>query len=325
MRYSSTSLVLSLAILGLLGWLLVDQRGEPDPAAIRLKAGQQTQPAFAASLQDTQPDGDLKTQQHELVVNPELVYLFDYYLATLGERQLPEIVAEVRRALAQKLQLQPHALAQALDLFARYLNYKRALTQATDFASAATGSQAAMMQQRWQFMSAKRAAFFAPSEIAALFADEETRYADAYQRMLIFENTALSQAQKQTAYAALDQALTPAQLAEKNAPVFIQQIEQQVAELRARGADEQTVYQFRALNFSADAAARLSELEREEQAWQARIANYQQQAQTFIQATRSTATRVSELSPAQQLALTRLREQSFTEQERLRLAAYEKW
>lgn len=276
---------------------------------------------FAASLHGTKPDGALTTRQAQLVLNPELLYLFDYYLATLGERQLPEIIAEVKQALARQLQLQPTALAQALALFERYLAYKRSLMTvpaAPATLSAHTG-QAGLMQQRWQFLRSTRAQYFSAQEIRELFAGEEQRFHDAYQRMQIFENAALTSEQKQAAYAALDQTLTAAARAEKNAPVFIQTVEQEVARMRANGVAEQTIYQFRAAQFSADAAARLAELEREEQAWQQRIATYRLQARQIL------AQGEGGLAAPQLAALAHLRERSFNPEERARLPAYENW
>lgn len=334
MRRADRLLCLVLLSLSLVFGLIVWVQGESGAPAPRQAAWTAQVPAstevnnpFAASLQGTQPDGALKLRQAQLVLNPELLYLFDYYLATLGERQLPEIIAEVQRALAQQLQLHPTALAQALALFERYLTYKRSLQMApaANAARTASQSQSELMQQRWQFLAATRAQHFSAQEITGLFGGEEQRFSDAYQRMRIYEDAALTPEQKQAGYAALDQALSPAARAEKNAPVFIQTVEQEVARMRANKVDEQTVYQYRAAQFSADAAARLAELEREEQAWQQRIAAYLVQARQILAQQPIEFADLTAQKPAQAAALARLRERSFNSDERMRLPAYETW
>lgn len=328
------TLIWSVCALGLAAFSLA-QLIAPEPGAESAKLLQVSQQSaaaplaegqvFAASLLGTQSDGKLETSDDRLILNAELLRLFDYYLSTLGQRQLSEIILQVRQELAQRLSLKPQALAQALALFERYLAYKRALTAAPKPSLLAQQSQAALMQQTLAFVEQCRAQYFSADEIRALFADEQARDADAYQRMLIFENKQLSQAQKLAQYQALDQALSPAMRAERNAPLFIHQVEQQVAQMRANGSDEQAIYQFRAMNFSADAAARLTELERDEARWQQRIANYQAQAQQILNQTNAATSSGNAISQLQQAQLARLREQSFSVEERPRLAAYENW
>ncbi len=316
----------TISALALLGWMLIGYRSV---GQVTLSAA--TKPAspsdhgevFAASLHGTQVDGRLETAADKLVLTPELLHLFDYYLASLGERSLPEIIAQVKHELRQSLQLKPAALAQALALFDSYLAYKRALLQAPTPAPNGHHNQSKLMQASLAFLQASRAQFFSNEEILALFSEQQLRDQDALQRMQVFEDASLNSSQKQAAYQALDQALPAALRVEKNAPVYIQQIEQQVAQMRANGKDEQAIYEFRALNFSADAAARLNELEREERLWQQRIATYQNQAQQIIKQARDAP--VIPLSQEQIQHLAKLRQQSFSADEMPRLAAYETW
>jgi lipase chaperone LimK len=128
-------------------------------------------------------------------------------------------------------------------------------------------------------------------------------------------NTALTPTQKEEQLQALKGSM-PAQVkAELDAPRQVAQMQNKVDTLRAQGASDDEVYRLRAQTFSPEAAARLAEVDRQEAAWQQRIAQFQAERQRIRQTIESPT--------EQQAALQALVRQQFSDQERPRLVAYE--
>jgi lipase chaperone LimK len=281
---------------------------------------------FAASMRGTQPDGRLTVHRNALELNPELLHLFEYYLSAQGEKSREQIEAAIRDDLLSRLSSSPAALAQAEGLLSRYLEYRKALLalpQAGSGASAGGQATAARLQARFQQVRQLRAQFFSPHEASAFFFADELRDADAIRRLNIFENASLSLTEKQAAYEQLDLNLPPPLRQEREAPLRIQTVEQQVALMRTAGATEQDVHHFRAVHFSADAASRLEQVDREQQFWVSRIQQYDSEARRLLRLPDGPLRIPASLPPAQQVALDDLRARLFNPQERRRLAAYE--
>lgn len=269
--------------------------------------------AFVRSMEGTKPDGNLKvTASDGLIVDAELGHLFDYYLSALGEKSLDAIKVETERELDRKLS--PQAAAAAKRLFRQYLDYKRELVDVEKNAKPGT-SQAANMRARFDAMQKVRAKYFTASENSGLFALNDARDLDSIARFEISENASLNAAQKQEQLAKLDASLPLPLREEREAPLKVAKVEEQVAQLRAKGGSDQDVYQLRAKAFSPEAAARLAEVDREEAQWQARIARYLAQRSQIVQNTPNPV--------QQQQAIAQLRAQQFTSEEQLRLPAYE--
>lgn len=102
--------------------------------------------------------------------------------------------------------------------------------------------------------------------------------------------------------------LTPAQLVAT---------EQAVREMRAQGADEDTIYRLRATALTAEAATQLARMEREEATWKARVDAYLGERDRLLAAGDGDA----DIDPF--LAVQKLRDAHFTAEEQQRLNAYE--
>ncbi|UJB30593.1 lipase secretion chaperone [Chromobacterium sp. Beijing] len=287
-------------LLAALGWLCVS--GADDAAAQTGVAA----PAAAPSLRGTQADGRARVEASgALRVDAELRRLFDYQLATLGERDLPAVRKAVQQALQS--QLGAAALGQALALFDRYVAYRRALSET----KLAAGNVAEGLQR----MRALRLQFLSASEVAGLFGDEDVYDDFTVQRLRIAADAGLSAEQKAARLKALEAAL-PAELrAARQEPVKHLALAEAEAALRKKGGGEQELYALRAGMVGQAAADRLSQLDREQAQWQARIDGYRREAQRLRA--------VPGLDAAQrQQALTALRAQRFNAQEQLRLDAF---
>ena len=270
---------------------------------------------FVRSQVGTNPDANLRVDSADaLVVDAALGRLFDYYLAAQGEKSLAAIRLEIEAELGRRLK--PPAAAEARRLLGRYLDYKRALADVeinlqkdASAAHAARGRLTAMQQLRSQY--------FSPAESQGLFGFEDAYNTDAIARMEISQNTALNTAQKKAQLAALDAALPPALREARDAPLKVIHMEDAVTKLRAQGGSDDEVYRLRAAAMSPEAAARLSDLDKDEAQWKQRIAQFLVQRKALLE---NTALPENE----RQASLQSLREAQFSSAEQPRLVAYER-
>lgn len=270
---------------------------------------------FLRSLDGTRPDGELQVADGEaLVVNAELVRLFDYYLSGIGEKPLDAIRQEIERAL--DVRLKPRAAAQAKDVLARYLNYKQALVDVEKNPSV-TGASPDALRARLAAMQQTRARFFSPAEAEAMFAMEDTQHLDAVARLEVSQDQSLSPEQKAEKLVALDAALPQVLREARDAPLQVVRLEETVSKLRSQGASDDEIYRMRAAALSPEAASRLAEVDREDMQWKARINAYLAQRNQLLAAT------AQQRSEDREAALLQLRQAYFAEDEQKRLAAYE--
>jgi lipase chaperone LimK len=314
--------------LGLLGLALVvgawvvwsqDDRPQVSPPLV---AGPASRSApFVRSMQDTLPDGDLQTMQVAssagatgALAYGELKRLFDYYLSAVGEQSIAVITQHIQSELERRLPA-PQA-AKAQRLLALYIEFKRELVRLESQPQlAGTGVQA--VRARLLVMQDLRNRFFNEEETQGMFGFDDAYDTDAIARLEISQNPALSAMQKQQQLAAVDAAMPANLRREREASTVVVRVEQQAQDLRAKGASEDDVYRMRAKEFDPQAAARLAEVDREEAAWKARIARYQDERNKLLK-TQSNAT-----ESERQTVLAQLQQTYFTEAERPRLAAYE--
>lgn len=260
--------------------------------------------AFAPSLEGTRPDGAIRVAPDDgIVVDAQLIALFEYYLSTVGERSPSEVQAGIERELDRTLR--PAAADAAKHVLARYLAYKRALAN-LEAGPGLAGPDAASLVRRLDALARVRAQFFSKAEIAAIFGQEDASNADALARLRISEDRSLTPQQTQERLAALDASLPAALREEREAPLIIGRVQQEAERMRAAGAAEDEIFRVRAEAFGPDAAGRLAEVDREEAAWKQRIGAY-----------------LAQRKGLNDDALKALRSRMFSEAEQRRLPVYE--
>jgi len=295
-----------LAAAALCAWVFawLPARDAAAPAATPAKAAGRAA-SFAPSLAGTHADGGATSGADGLLVaNEDLVELFDYYLATVGEKTPAQVRAEIERELERRLR--PPASNAARQLLGRYLGYKAALVELERRKDLA-GAGAAAIRKRLQAMRTLRGRYFSAQESRAMFGREDAEQQDMLARVEVRQDRGLNADQQRERLAELDAALPPEVREARAAPVRIARLEESVGQMRARGAGDEEVFRARAEALDPDAARRLAEVDREEAEWRRRIAAY-------LDARRS-------LRDAR--ALAGLRERMFTAEERRRLPAYE--
>ena len=296
----------ALAAVAGIGLYFALTRGEA-PAA-QAKPADPNYFAFVPSMTGTRPDGDVRqTAADQLAVNAELAYLFDYYLAGLGEKPLEAIRMEIGRELDRRLSAAP--AAEAKRLLDAYLAYKRALVD-VERGLPATQDLAQGARQRLEAMQRLRRSYFSDAEAEGLFSASDAYDMDAVARLEINGDKRLNDEQRKERIAALDARLPQQVRDARDAPATVLKLEEAVAKAREHGMGDNEIYRMRAAALSPEAAARLADVDREEADWQRRIANYQAQRQQLAGA-------------ADPASLQKLRDSIFSADEQKRLAAYE--
>ena len=314
-RVSLGLLSLVLGAAGLVLWQ--DSAIEAMPVA----APANTSSAFVRSMQDTVPDGDLQAllhgqqaDQREPPAYGELKRLFDYYLSAVGEQSIEAIAKQITSELDRRL---PALQARdAKRLLVLYLEFKRelvALEQKPELAGA--GVQA--IRRRLMAMQDLRSGFFGEQETKGMFGFDDAYDMDGIARLEISQNPALSAPQKKERFATLDASMPVELRDEREASRIVVRIEQMAEAMRAKGANDDDVYRMRAKELDPQAASRLAEVDREEQAWKNRITNYLSERSKLI------TTHAEAPESQRQHALTALQQFQFTPEERRRLPAYE--
>jgi len=314
--------------LGLLGlalvvgaWMVWSQDDSPQGSPPAVAGPASRSAPFVRSMQDTLPDGDLQTMQGGsstgatgALAYGELKRLFDYYLSAVGEQSIAAITQHIQSELERRLPA-PQA-AKAQRLLALYIAFKRELVRLESQPQlAGNGVQAA--RARLLAMQDLRSRFFNEEETQGMFGFDDAYDMDAIARLEISQNPALSAMQKQQQLAAVDAAMPANLRREREASTVVVRVEQQAQDLRAKGASEDDVYRMRAKEFDPQAAARLADVDREEAAWKARIARYQDERNKLLKA------QANATESERQTVLAQLQQTYFTEAERPRLAAYE--
>lgn len=270
---------------------------------------------FIRSLEGTVPDGQVRQAAEDgLVVSDELVRLFEYYLAAVGERPLDDLRRDIERALDERLK--PRAAQEAKALLGRYLAYKAALADVEKNAQLA-GNGLDAIRGRLQAIQETRRKFFSDGEAQAMFGMEDAMNLDALARLEISQDKSLNDAQKAERLAALDRAL-PAPLREaRDSATQVVRLEETAKNMRSKGASEDDIYRMRAAALSPEAAARMAAVDREETEWKQRIQTYLAERKRLLEngPARSAEDRT--------LALQQLRQTYFSEDEQRRLPAYE--
>ena len=284
-------------------WMAAFGQGERSAAPVTVAVAPSAK-AFAPSLEGTRPDGAIRVALDDgIVVDAQLIALFEYYLSTVGERSPSEVQIGIERELDRTLR--PAAADAAKRVLARYLAYKRALAT-LEGGPGLAGPDAASLVRRLDALARVRAQFFTKAEIAAIFGQEDVANADALARLRISEDDSLTAQQRQERLAALDASL-PAELREeREAPLKIARLQQEAERMRAAGAAEEEIFRVRAEAFGPDAAGRLAEVDREEAAWRQRIGAY-----------------LAQRKGLNEEAVRALRGRMFSEEEQRRLPVYE--
>ncbi|MDH4584329.1 lipase secretion chaperone [Pseudomonas sp. BN415] len=267
-------------------------------------------PARPASLAGTDVDGRFHLDAAgNLLVTEDIRRIFDYFLSTQGEEPLSGSIQRLRGHITG--QLDAPAEGQALALLDQYLDYKRQLVQLERDLPLLADLTA--LRQREAAVQALRARIFSADAHQAFFANEEAYNGFALQRLAIQRDTALDPAGKAAAIDQLRSTL-PEALQAMAASQLQAELRAQVGALQAAGGTPEQVRQLRQQLVGAEATARLETLDQQRLQWQQRLQAYLTE-KTRIEASEGLS------AGDKSAAISRLEEEGFNPQERLRLQA----
>lgn len=262
------------------------------------------------SLAGTRVDGSFHLDAAgNLLVSEDIRRIFDYFLSAQGEEPLASSVQRLRGYITE--QLDAPAESQALALLDQYLDYKRQLMQLERDLPLLADLSA--LRQREAAVQALRARIFSTEAHQAFFANEEAYNAFTLQRLAIQRDSTLDPAAKA---AAIDQLRSnlPEELQAAVANQLQAELRAQVSALQASGAGPEQIRQLRQQLVGAEATTRLENLDQQRLQWQQRLQVYLRE-KARIEANQGLS------ASDKAAAISRLQEEGFNSQERLRLQA----
>ena len=246
--------------------------------------------------------------QGNLVLQPDLLHLFEFYLAGREEEGLDKVLTRIHQDLAA--QLKGNALDQARDLLSRYVDYRIALQSLPE---ADNSMDAGALRQRLDALNATRQQYFSAEEYALFFANENAENEYMVQRLALGQQSGLSEEQRQQAVAELELQL-PEEVREIRAASTRQgELYATTQAMQERGASAEEIRQVREQALGSEAANALAELDRQQAAWKQRLTDY---------ASERNRLRAAGLSDSElQSAVAELQASRFDELERKRVQA----
>ncbi|MDE2593148.1 MAG: hypothetical protein KGL57_02830 [Burkholderiales bacterium] len=219
------------------------------------------------SLAGTEVAGDLREDERgQLIVNKGVRDVFDYFLSSRGEQSDAVLDARIRAYV--KHRLGATAAQQALALLDAYLGY---LQQLDVLATQARGGATLEISERMVALDRLRARSFTPEVVQAFFGQEQLYDHYTVDKLAVFNDHSLTPVQKAAKLKALRLALPADLQASLDATEVAQSLQTVTQEWRQRGGSVAELRTIRESVVGHEAADRLESLDRENQAWDARI------------------------------------------------------
>jgi len=258
-----------------------------------------------ASLSGTDEDGALRVDDRgELLVGPEILAFFDYFLAASGEESAAAIRARILKRIREKLK-EP-AAGQASQLLDKYLAYREATRT---IKAGAEGD----IQARLDALRRLRREHFGAGDADKLFGVEERATAVAIAQQRVQRDPDLSPEERKRRLDELEAQLPEdVKKARQAALGSLRQREDEQA-LRAAGATDEEIQRHRVDAVGQEAADRLKDLDQQRAAWKKRVAAFQAERDAIVRSQPDSA--------ARDTAIQKLLNDSFSPEERLRIKA----
>ena len=197
----------------------------------------------------------------------------------------------------------------ALALLERYVDYRQALGQ---LAAPTDPNDPSAMRSALQARQRIRQRHFAPEEYETLFGQDERLDQFTLARLEVERQTGLTDLQKRAALQSAEQALSPAQRAQRSDAVAHLGVQSQTAAFESAGVRAPERFAQRSAQYGAEAATRLSQLDTDNLQWQNSLDQYAQ-ARAGLGGSSPTT--------EQSQALVQLRQKLFTPEQQLRVEA----
>ncbi len=235
------------------------------PSQALVSAPAPATPPLPASLRDTDvPGGFAVDADGRFRATRDALDLFDYYFSASGEEPDEQIRRRVEAEIDARLASPAREGALAfLDAYLRYREQARALF--------AGGFEDLPLEIRFQRIREVRRSVFGAADAEALFGAEEDRIRVELERRRVAQDPTLAPEARDRRLAALDERLPPDVREARTEARAALDLRDAEARLRAQGAGDAEIHTLREQRFGPEAAARLAALDRERDAWQARL------------------------------------------------------
>ena len=322
-------IILALIIVGigaLLFWLAPSQSiaekirtvRTPGPHANSLTA---TTPAnlvqggafMSKSQQDTEVNCQLRLDgAHRLIVNEQTRNCFEYFITQYGEKDLKQIKTDFQAYIQQAYKAP--ALAQILDLWNRYIDYREKLGDLP--APNIAQEDPKYYQSIFANMKKLRKQLFSDYEIEGLFGIEDTYHEYTLSRMTVMDDKNLSEAQKAQKLKDLFNQLPEDWKENLEQLNKLEDLRKLTAAIKARGGSTEEIHQMRMNLVGPEATQRLESLDGQRSDWKNKVNSYLKERDNIIKSGLS--------DDAKQQAVQQLRTQHFSKpEEQLRVGTFE--
>ncbi|EAT12733.1 hypothetical protein HF888_13360 [Bermanella marisrubri] len=269
------------------------------------------------SLKGTDTDGAYPVdEQGQLILSDRIRDRFEYFLSTLGELELAEIIQLIQADI--RSQLQEPAQSQALQLLDNYISYKKALIaleQAAEAPAMYEIQDIEAMRQRLYDMQSVRRQYLSEEAVNAFFGFDESYDEYMLSRLQILNNTQLTQAQQQAQIESLKNSLPQEVRQLHKETQHISDVYKQTQEYRQSGKTEDEIFEYHQQEFGQEAAIRLQQVEEKRNQFIDEVNVYLSERSRILENQQLTASEKSS-------AIDDLKSQ-FDENEQVRLRAYE--
>jgi len=268
------------------------------------------------SLRLTQIDGELEVDSEgNLIISGQIKNIFDYFLMTLGEEELDEILLRINAHLSS--QLKEPALSQAKTVLTQYIDYKShmvALNESYSDQADLLGGEFEKLQRQLDMQARLRREVMDPDIVQAFFEFDEEYDQWSLDRLKIGADETLSIDERNQLLSQMDKQLPEDVRLLKEGKYQPQEFRQ--LQGTQTFASEEEKYTFYQQELGEEAAQRLQRLDETRQQWQARLDDYFTQKQSILS--------VEGLDQSDKnTAVIDLKESLFSENEQRRLIALE--
>ncbi len=258
--------------------------GHARSAASPLKSPDQSQqlPALPRDerVDDIEIDGAVRLDMNgNLVLDRQLRRFLDFFIGLAPGRKHEPAMTLRMRAEMEANGVPTSVQQEVLDILAQYLAYREAAEEMELRSEPYSMDIFAAFEAVYHL----RREYLGPDVAEGFYGLEESRLRLALERQRVMSDDRLSDSEKSTALAQLDQKLPEHVRKSKETSQAVVSTVQRVKALRQSGASEAEVRALRLQQYGPEATARLEQVDRERQQWQQRLADYQRRKQAVIQ------------------------------------------
>ncbi|MGM0565020.1 MAG: lipase secretion chaperone [Pseudomonadota bacterium] len=267
------------------------------------------------SLQGTQVDGGFRLDENgNLIVEPQVIRVFEYFMTTIGEESLDRIVQRVRRLI--EAALPASAQDDAKLLLAQYLDYRE--RQAELLGSYSNSGDLATLREGFSQLKQVRRDVFGGEHARALFADKEA-YTDYNLNSMALNQSqpGLDELERIERLRNMASTLPESRREQIRERLNQRELDHRTRALKEQGASAEELRQMRAQLVGVEAAERLAELDEERAAWEQRVSEFDSDLQEALDEAGSDITAEEE----QRIIESTLQRHGFDEREALRVKA----